>query len=172
MGSSPTPVILFTFLYKVLFPLFWTFPHGILYLYPCYWPIKIQARWLSCLRGWFKASVNLVVWVRVLLLSFCLNSYIKNCFLYFEHLHMVSSTIIYATDLITYRKDGRIVLAACLRNQSFRWCEFEYHSCHFVDIAIQRIVSFIWTPARGIIYHNPCFWPSNIQAGWPNSVRS
>ena len=36
VGASATPVILLTFLYNVLLPLFSTPAHGIFYNYPCY----------------------------------------------------------------------------------------------------------------------------------------
>ena len=82
VDSSPFPVILLTFLYKVLFPVF-------------------------------------------------------------EHIHMVSSTTIHAIDFTTYRQDGRVVYSAGLRHQSLRWRGFKSHSCHYVDITIQSIVSCI-----------------------------
>ena len=50
VGSIPFPVILMTFLYKVLFPLFLTPTPCIFYHYPCYSPHNIQAGWLSGLR--------------------------------------------------------------------------------------------------------------------------
>ena len=77
MGSSPTPVILLTFLYKVLIPLYWTPGRGIFYHHQCYWPHNIQAGWLSGLRRLIKAPVTRVALVGVPLLSFCLHSYIK-----------------------------------------------------------------------------------------------
>ena len=114
----------------------------------------------------------------VLLQSFLWHSYTKYCFLYFEHLHMVSTTIIHAIDYTTYRQDGQVVYSAGLRKQSLwlRW--FESHSCHFVDIPIQSIVSFFlnrfpvfWTPAHDIFYHPACYRLHNIQAGWPTGLR-
>ncbi len=105
MGSSPTTVILLTILKSVLFHLFWTRAYGIFYHYPCYYSHNIQAWWPSGLRHWFKAPVTLVAWVRVPLLSFCWHSYRKYCFLYFEHLHVVSSTIMYA---IYHTHQGRL----------------------------------------------------------------
>ncbi len=110
MGSSPTPVVLLTFLYKVLFPLFWTSAHGIYYHHECYWVHKLQAGWPSGLRRWFMAAFSLMEWVWVPLLSFCLHSYIKVFFHVF------------------------------------------------------------WTPAHGIFYHHPCYWPKYIQAGWKSGL--
>ena len=109
VGLCPTLVILLTFLYEVLFPLFWTPAHVIFYHDTCYWPHNIQAGWLSGLRHWFKAPVTSVSWVWFPLLWFCWHPYTKYCFPYFEHLHMVSSTIIHSIDLITYRQDGWVV---------------------------------------------------------------
>ncbi len=142
-GSSPTPVILLTFLKKVLFPLFLTPAYCVMYHYPCYWPQKIQARRQCGLRCWFKAPVTSLAWVRVQLLSFWWNSYTKYCFPYFDHLHMVSSTIIDAIDLKTYRQDGRVEWGAYLRHQSLRWRGVESYSCHFVDIPKWNLLSFI-----------------------------
>ena len=76
VGSSPTPFILLAFLYKVMFPFFWTPAHGILYHHPSYWPNNIQMGWASGLRRWFKAPVTSVARVWVSLLSFCWHSYI------------------------------------------------------------------------------------------------
>ncbi len=64
-GSTPSPVILLTFLYKVLFPIFWKLAHGIFYHHTCHWPEYIQARWPSALRRWFKAAVNSMARVQV-----------------------------------------------------------------------------------------------------------
>ena len=53
--------------------------------------------------------------------------YTKYCFLYFQHLQIVSSTIIHAIDLKTYRQFGRVVSGAglkCLCSQIF--------CCHFI----------------------------------------
>ena len=149
MGSSPTPVSLLTFLYKVWFPVFWTTAHGIYYHHSCYWPQNIQAGWLSGLRHWFNASFTSMEWVRVPLQSFCWHSYTKYCFLYFKHLHMVSSTIIHAIDFKTYRQDGRVVWGASLMHQSLWLRGFESHICHSVNIPLQSIVSFIL---------NTCTW--------------
>ena len=149
MGWSPSPVILLTFLYKLLFLLFWTAAHGIFYRHLCCWPNNMQAGWLSGLRRCFKAPDTSLVLVRVPLLSYCRHFYTKYCFLYFEHMHIVYSTIIHAIDHKKYRQDGRVVWGAGLRHQSLRWCGFEFHSCHFVDIPIQSIVSFIL---------NTCTW--------------
>ena len=71
VGSSPTIVILLTFLKKVLFPLFWTPAHGVIYTHPCNWPQNIQAGWLSGIRSWFTALDTSMAWVRVPLLTFC-----------------------------------------------------------------------------------------------------
>ena len=107
--TSPTPEIFLIFRYKVLFHLFWLPAHGIYYDNQCYWPHNIQAGWLTGLRRLLKAQVTLVVWVRFPLLSFCWHSYTKYCFLYIEHLHMISSTIIHAIDQTTYRHDGGVM---------------------------------------------------------------
>ena len=107
--ARPNPELLLTFLYKVLFSLFWTPAHGIYYHNPCYWPHNIQAGWLSGVRRWFKASVTSVTWVWVPLLSICWHSWREYCFFYFENLHMSSSTIIHAIDHKTYRQDGLVV---------------------------------------------------------------
>ncbi len=140
VGLSPTPFILLTFLYRIFCPLFWTPAHvffaiihtidipiqSILscilntcrwYLLTSWmlWPHNIQAGLLSGLRRWFNTPVTLMAWIRVLLLSFCWHSYTKICSLKFEHLHMVSSTIIHAIDHKTYRQDGRGVWGAGLR---------------------------------------------------------
>ena len=72
-----------------------------------------------------------------------LTSQKKFYFIYFEHLHIVSSTIIHAIDNKTYRQDGRVVLGGGLRDVSLRWRGFESHSWNFVDVAIQSIVSYI-----------------------------
>ena len=174
VGSNLTLVILLKFLYKVLFPLFWTAAHGIFYHNPCYWPQYIQAGWLSGMRRWFKALVTSLAWVQVPLLSFCLHSYTflyipilflvfwtpahgviyhypcywqqnievrwlcslwcwlkgrvtavalvwvklltfcrrcytKYCILYIEHLQMVSFTSIHTIDHCTYRRDSQVV---------------------------------------------------------------
>ena len=69
--------------------------------------------------------------------------------MYFEHLKMVSSTIINAVEHTTYRQDGRVVGGAGLRRLSLWWFWFESHSCHFVDIPIQSIVFCIL---------NTCTW--------------
>ncbi len=109
VGSRPNPVIFMRFLYKVLFPVFWTPSHGIFNHYSWYWPHNMQAGWPIGMRRWFKAPGTSVVWVQGLLLSIFWHSYTKYCFLYFEHLHMVSITIINAIDYFPYRQDGRVV---------------------------------------------------------------
>ncbi len=157
MGSRPTLVILLTFLYKILFPVFWTPARGIYYHPECYWPHNIEERWPSGLRPLFKAPVTSMALDRVPLLSFCLHSYIKVFFMYFEHQHMVSSTIIHANDQKPYRQDGRVVQGAGLRHQALWWRWFESHSCYFFDLPIQSLVSFIL---------NVCTWdllPLSIQ---------
>ena len=73
-GSSPTTVILLTFLYKVLFSLFWTPAHGIFYHHPFYWTHNIQAELPSGRRWRFKNQVTLVAWVRVPLQKSCWHS--------------------------------------------------------------------------------------------------
>ena len=143
MGSSPTQVIFLTFLYKVLFPIIWTPAHGIFYHHACHRLHNIQAGWPSGLRRWFKALVTRVALVGVPLLSFSWHSYTKSYFLYFEPLHMVSSNIIHAIDLKTYRQDGQVVWGASLRHHSLRCRGVESYSCHFVDIPIQSIISCI-----------------------------
>ena len=45
-----------------------------------------------------KAPDNSLVLVRVPLLSYCRHFYTNYCILYFEHLHIVYSTIIHAID--------------------------------------------------------------------------
>ncbi len=88
MGWSPTPLILSTKLYKVLFPWYWTSANGISYHHPCYWHQNIQARLPSGMKRWFKAPVTSAEWVWVPLLSFCWHSYTKYCPLYLEHMHI------------------------------------------------------------------------------------
>ena len=56
---------------------------------------------------------------------------------------MVSSTIIHPNDQKAYRQDGRVVYGAGLGHQSLWWHGLESNSSHFVNIAIQSIVSFI-----------------------------
>ncbi len=90
-----------------------------------------------------------MAWVRVPFLTFCRHCYTKYCIFYIEHLQMVLSTIIHAIDHSTYRWDGHVVWSAGLRHQSLQWRGFVSHSCHFVDIPIQSIVSFIL---------NTCTW--------------
>ena len=63
---------------------------------------------------------------------------------FFEHLHMVSPTIINAIEHTTYRQDGRVVLGADLRRRSLYWRGFESQSCHFVEITIKSLVSLIF----------------------------
>ena len=99
VGSSPTPIILLTFLKKVMFPLFWTPPHAVIYYYRCYWPQNIQTGWPCGLRFWLKAPVTSVAWVWVPFLIFHQHCYTKYCIIYIEHLEMVPFTIIYAIDL-------------------------------------------------------------------------
>ena len=56
---------------------------------------------------------------------------------------MVSFTIINTIDLKTYRQDGWVVWTAGFRHQSLWSRRFEFYHCHFVDLSIQSIVSFI-----------------------------
>ena len=104
-----TPVNLLIFLYKVFFPVFWTPAHDIYYHHKCYWPLNKQAEWPIVVRHWLKAPCTLIKWVRVPLKSFFWHSYTKYYFLYFEHLKMVSNTIMNSIDNKTYRQDGRLV---------------------------------------------------------------
>ncbi len=67
---SPTPDILSTLLYKLLYPLYWTPANDIFYHHPCYWPQNIQAGWPSGIRRCSRAPVTLVAWVRDQHLSF------------------------------------------------------------------------------------------------------
>ncbi len=110
---------------KSCFLNFWTPAHGIFYHHSSYWPLNIQAVLPSGLRRWFKAPVTSVAWVRVPILSFYWHFYTQYCFLYFEHLHTVSSTIIHAIENKTYRQDGRVVWGAGIRYQSLRWPRFD-----------------------------------------------
>ncbi len=52
---------------------------------------------------------------------------------------MVTSTIIHAIDLKTYRQDGGVVLGADLRPHILRWSWFALLSSHFVNIPKQSI---------------------------------
>ncbi len=115
---SPRPDILSTLLHKLLYHFYWTLANYIFYHHPCYWQQNIHARWQSCLRSWFKVPFTSMEWVRVPLQSFCWNSYTKCCLLYFEHLHMVSSTVIHAFDHQTYRQDDQVIWGAGIRHQS------------------------------------------------------
>ena len=133
-----------TLLYKVLFPLFWKHAHGIFYHFLCYWPQNQQAGWPSGMRRWFPGTslfgavgsspTPVIFW----------HSYTMYCFLYFEHLHMVSPTTIHAIDHKRYRQDGRVVWGAGLKSRSLRWRGLESQSLHFVDITIQSIDSLIF----------------------------
>ncbi len=125
VGSSPTPVILPTFLYKVFYPLYWLPANAIFYNNPCYWPQIIQARSPCGLRCQFKAQVTSVAWLWVPLLTFCRHLYTKYCFPSFEHLHMVSSTIIDGIDLKTYRHDGWVQWGAGFTHHSLQWRGFK-----------------------------------------------
>ncbi len=109
VGSSPTPVILLKFLYKLLLQVFWTPAHVIFEHHPCHWSWNIQAGLPSGLRRWFETPVTSVAWVRVQLLSICWPSNKKYCCLYFEHLLMISSHIIHAIDCTAYRQNDREV---------------------------------------------------------------
>ena len=129
--------------------LIWTPAHGIFYNQASYWQQNIQAGWPRDMRRWFKAPVSLVTLVRVQLQLFCWHSFTNYCFLLFEHLHMVSSTIIHAIEHTTNRQNGAVVYVSGLRHQSFLWRGFESNSCHFDDILTQSIVSFIL---------NTCTW--------------
>ncbi len=117
------------------------------------------------------SSVTSVAWVQVPLLSFCWHFNTKYCFLDFEQLHKVSSTIIHANEHTIYRQDDRVVRYAGLRHQS-PWCRgFETHSCHFNDILYKVLFPLLWTPAHGIFYHNPFYWSHNIQAEWLSGLN-
>ncbi len=132
---------------------------------------KLKAGWRSGMRRWFKVPVNLMVWVRVLLLPLCWHSYTKYCFPYFEHLHMVSLTIIHSIDLKIYREDDQVEWGAGFRHQSFRWCGFESYFCLLLTFLKKVLFPFFGTPAHDVIYHYPCYWPQNIQAWWPCRLR-
>ncbi len=101
------------------------------------------------MRRWFKAPVTLVPLVQDPLHPLCFHSNIKYCFLYFEHLHMVSFTIIHAIEHLTYRQDGGVERGTCLTYQSVRLCWFKTYSYHFVEIPKEGIVSIIL---------NTCTW--------------
>ena len=75
LGSSPTPLILLTFLYTVLFHVFWTPEYDIFYHHECCWTHNLQAGWRSAMRRWFKAPVTFVVRVQVPVPSFCWHNY-------------------------------------------------------------------------------------------------
>ena len=78
---------------------------------------------------------------------------------------MVLSTIIHAIDHTTYRQDGRVVFGAGLRHQSLQWRGFVSHSCYFVEIPIQSIVSCIL---------NTCTWyllPSSMPLSTQHTGR-
>ena len=120
-------------------------------------------------RCWFKAPFISVALVWVSLLTFCRHCYTKYCIFHIEHLQIVSSTIMHAIDHTTCRQVGRVVFGAGLRHQSLQWRGFVSHSCYFVEIPIQSIVSCIL---------NTCTWyllPSSMpfttqhtgrMAGW------
>ena len=94
-------------LYQVLFSLFWNLAHGIFYHYSYCWLQNIQAGWPSGKRRWFKAPLISVVSrpTPVILLTFLY----KYCFLYFEHLYMVSPTFIHTMHHTAYRQDCLVV---------------------------------------------------------------
>ncbi len=156
-----------TFLNKVLFPVFWTPAHGIFYPNPCYGSHIIQAEWLSGLCQRPKASVTSLAGVQDPFLSFMLTSYTKNCFLYFQYLHMVSFSIIHAIDLKTYRQDGREDWGAGFRHQSLQWHGFESYSCHFANIPKESIVSIILNTYTWCHLQFSMLLTKNIQEGWP-----
>ena len=71
------------------------------------------------------------------------HSYTMYCFLYFEHLHMVSPTTIHAIDHKRYRQDGRVVWGVGIRalDTSMAWVRVPFLSLCWYPI--QSIVSFI-----------------------------
>ncbi len=155
-----------TFLYKVLFPCILntcTWYHLPLYMLL----IKnIQAEWLSGLCCLLKAAVTSVSWVQVQLQLFCWHSYTKYFLLYFEDLHMVSSTIINAIDHKTCRQNGWVVYVTCLRPQPLLWRGLESHSCRVDDIPIQNIVSFILNTSTEYLLPSSMLLINNKQAKW------
>ena len=96
-----------------------------------------------------REPVTSMVWIQVSLLSFCWHSNTKYCFLYFEHLQLVSSTLIHAIDNTTYRQNGWVVYVAGLRLQSLLLRGFKTNSYHLCWHPIQNIVSLI---------SNNCTW--------------
>ena len=128
---------------------------------------KNKAGWPSGKRRWFEAPVTSLVWVRDPFLSFCWHPIII----------FVSVIVKICTPLfmlLTTKYTGSKAewyVALVYGHQSLQWRGFESHSCHFVDIPIQSLASFFWTPAPGISYHHPCYWPQKIQARWPSGKR-
>ena len=131
---------------------------------------SIQARWPRGLRCWFKAPVNLVAWVWVQLLSFCRHIYTKNCFLYIEPLQMVSPTIIHVIDVKTYRRDCRVVWNAGLRHQALWLRGLSPTPFILLTFLYKVLFPLFWSPAHGIFYHHPGYWPQKIETGWPSGL--
>lgn len=86
-------------------------------------------------------------------------------YLYFEHLHMVSSTIILPNEKKAHRQDDRMVYGAGLGHQSLCWHGLESNSSHFVNIAIQSIVSFILNTCKCYLLPSSMLLTSKHTAG-------
>ena len=105
----------------------------------------------------------------VLLQLFCWQFYTKYFFLYFEHLQMVSSTMIHAIDLKTYRQDGRVVWGAGLKH----WCKAPVTSVALVRVDLQ---SFCWHCCTKYCFlyfkHFQMVSPTIMNASWFESNSS